>query len=496
MRAAATDEDAFDGLSSVLVVAAVSGALLRAWIVVSQVGRMDADEAVWGLMAKHVLDGELPTFFWGQTYGGTLEAFLSAPFVAVFGAHKLTVEIVPILLHVAAALLVWRIGRRFLAEPLARVAAALYWVWPAYSLWKSTKAHGFYAAGTVLVLLAILLAFRLFERVTARDVALLGVVAGAGWWTTPQTIVVLVPVLVWLLVSRPAVFRSVYLLVAGALVGAAPWIVYSARHGWATTVSGSTVDSVGVWLDHLTGIFRRGWPAILGLRVPWQQDWLLSPWVGRALYAAVILGFVWLFARVMFGKKRELHAQTLLLILAMFPLILASSSDGFYTAEPRYFHLLVPVVVLLVVYALGRWTATIATIAVTLAVILSATGLALMARYETTAVHVPVPVELPPDVSPAIEVLEENDVRHVHTHYWISYLITFLTDERIIASPDTDTVRNAEWAAEVAADPEAAHVFVMGSGLEGPYVESLEAAGTPYERIEAEEFVVYLPHPV
>src|SRR5262252_9679229 len=38
----------------------------------------DADEAVEGLMARHVLAGEHPLFLWGQRYKGVPEIYLDA----------------------------------------------------------------------------------------------------------------------------------------------------------------------------------------------------------------------------------------------------------------------------------------------------------------------------------------------------------------------------------------------------------------------------------
>src|SRR5690348_7743800 len=46
---------------------------LRVWVLRSPVGRADSDEAVVALMARAILHGHHPTFFWGQPYGGTLE---------------------------------------------------------------------------------------------------------------------------------------------------------------------------------------------------------------------------------------------------------------------------------------------------------------------------------------------------------------------------------------------------------------------------------------
>ena len=37
----------------------------------------DADEAVEGLMARHVVRGEFPAFIWGQSYKGVPEVYLA-----------------------------------------------------------------------------------------------------------------------------------------------------------------------------------------------------------------------------------------------------------------------------------------------------------------------------------------------------------------------------------------------------------------------------------
>ena len=58
-------------VTAVVVALAVTGIVLRVWLLRSDLGALDADEAVWGTMARHVLDGEIGAFFWGQGYGGT-----------------------------------------------------------------------------------------------------------------------------------------------------------------------------------------------------------------------------------------------------------------------------------------------------------------------------------------------------------------------------------------------------------------------------------------
>lgn len=137
-------------LAGLVAGGAVVGIGLRIWVLASPVGALDADEAVWGLMARHVLDGELTTFFWGQAYGGTQETLLTALVFAAAAPSVFALRVVPIAFFAVAAVLVWLVGRRVVSEPAARLAAVAFWIWPSYVVWKSTRAHGFYGAALVL----------------------------------------------------------------------------------------------------------------------------------------------------------------------------------------------------------------------------------------------------------------------------------------------------------------------------------------------------------
>ena len=74
------------------------GIALREWTYRATMGIPNADEAVVGLMARHVLDGELTAFYWGQAYGGSQEALLTAPVFAIAGSSWLALRLVPMAL--------------------------------------------------------------------------------------------------------------------------------------------------------------------------------------------------------------------------------------------------------------------------------------------------------------------------------------------------------------------------------------------------------------
>ena len=78
------------GLVGILAIALA----LRLFFVLTPHGIIDADEAIVGLMGRHVLRGEFPVFYYGQSYMGGLEAHLAALAFALGGASPLILKLV------------------------------------------------------------------------------------------------------------------------------------------------------------------------------------------------------------------------------------------------------------------------------------------------------------------------------------------------------------------------------------------------------------------
>lgn len=457
----------------VLGTAIAAGLALRVWMLTTSLGTLDADEAVWGLMARHVLDGELSTFYWGQAYGGTHEVFLTAAVFAVAGSSTLALKLVPMALFAVAALLVWRVGRRTVGEPAARVAAVLFWIWPSYAVWKSLRAHGFYGSALVLSLLVLLLVLRLRDEPSRRDAAALGVVVGLGWWATPQFALVTAPAVVWLLVVRRDVLRGFWPALPAAVLGALPWLVANVRHDW---YSFDYAPGGGTYLSRFRGFFTATLPMALDLRVPFSLEWALGTVVsGLALVA--LLGWVAFLA----VRRRDRLGPLLPIVLA-FPFLYAASSFTWLVEEPRYLVLLTPVLALLVAEGLRR--PRVAAVALAVAFAFSLTGLARTEgsfRYETRTGL----VDVPDDIGPLLDALDARGKRTVQADYWIAERITFESKERIVANsqrypPFTELV-------EASADP--ARVFVAGTLAEREARRGLLVDG--YERVEAGGFALY-----
>src|SRR3954468_16720982 len=92
------------------VLAAAAFIIIRSivWICFEQ-SDFDSDQAVVGLMAKHLAEGRaFPLFFYGQHYMLAVEPWLVAPFFKVFGATIASLKFPLFCVNVAVAgLLLW-----------------------------------------------------------------------------------------------------------------------------------------------------------------------------------------------------------------------------------------------------------------------------------------------------------------------------------------------------------------------------------------------------
>ena len=58
---------------------------------------LEGDEAIVGLMGRHILRGEWPLFYYMQPYMGSLEAYLVAGVFALVGSSTFALKLVPML---------------------------------------------------------------------------------------------------------------------------------------------------------------------------------------------------------------------------------------------------------------------------------------------------------------------------------------------------------------------------------------------------------------
>ncbi len=92
----------------------------------------DSDQAVIGLMAKHLSEGRaLPLFLYGQNYIFAVEAFMAAPVFLVAGASVAALKLPLLAINVlVGVLLIWLLERETGLAPRFAALAAVFFILP------------------------------------------------------------------------------------------------------------------------------------------------------------------------------------------------------------------------------------------------------------------------------------------------------------------------------------------------------------------------------
>jgi len=492
------------GLTLILLL----GLALRLAVIASPLGEIDGDEAVVGLMARHIAFlGERPVFYWGQPYLGSLEAFTAAPLFRVFNSSTPLLKLVPTAYSLGFLVLSALLARQLFGVGPALATAAYLAVPPSmWAVW-STKARGGYAE--VLFLgEALLLATLALARAPTRRLAMLwGLLAGLAFWTHLLAIVYLLPALVYVLVGRRARFaKGQYALAGVGLVcGMLPMILDNLGNGFRTV--GSLVQPPDLPIDpaaQFVRFFRVGVPVLLGLGQPttsealFDLDWLDRPagHFGVALGAVVVLTAVVLVylpaVRRLFvcGVDDEAAPALLVMVALVVPPVVALTRFGFFVSEPRYALPLYSTVPLLfgALWRLRwtpiRWPVVGALLAFNLWS-LTSTDLRLWRPEDT-------PDSTAVTRGQLVEFLVPQDRHQMYTDYWIGYPVMFETRETVLAYITSGGFnRYVPPADNVQRTPNPAWVFEADTDAEREFLDRLAAVGGRADVSDVSVYRVY-----
>jgi hypothetical protein len=440
------------GLTAVAILA---GVVLRAWYVFHQ--PMYADEAVVGLMVQQILHGHLSAFYWGQVYGGA-EPYLVVPLFAIFGSSTWALEIVPTILAAAAGLVTWRIARRLVNDAaIAALAGAVVWVVPQTQVFNSTVELGFRGVTLLSGLGLVLVALRIWEgQQTWLAFAWLGVLAGVGWWSSPEIVYYVVPA-AWMVVSaigrddeighlRRWGSRLLVALVA-FIVGALPWLwanVGSGFYSLNTKAFQLPANSPG-YFGRLHIFFRWMLPMMFSLKAEVTGAWLFARPLSMLFFVLLLVACAPTIVLCLF---RDARSRALAVAVLLFPFILALSPATWFWGYGRYANLGLPLIVLVLVVGVAeavrlvyrgrvrtadRQQALVRGLLASLVMgVLVALSVANFAIFMTPGSTFLGGWDDPNSPSSAtVADLEAHHIRYAYADYWVAYKLDFLSDNQL-----------------------------------------------------------------
>jgi 4-amino-4-deoxy-L-arabinose transferase-like glycosyltransferase len=471
------------------------------WVVTTHRIPASSDQAVSALMAKHILEGrDNPVFYYGSTYAGTLEPHYLALVFLVLGSTVETYRIGLSILVVLMMLGVYEVTRRAFGRGAALVALAYLAIPPFFFLYKGLTSDGHYDAFNLFAVSAVLAALAIDRAMSGNDrrafrFAVLGFVIGIGWWINPITPPISAAVVAWLFLRkrpRPGLKHAVAIL-AGVLVGSAPWSLWNLHNRWGSLASPElgavTVRSA---LHNLWEIVCHSLPLLAGgARMRVAETWNTFPLSGIVVSVALLVLLLPPLARAVKGDR-----MARLFVMAFGALILTVIwSSRYVPSEPRVlfpYYVLVPP---LIGAGIVSWATRPSR-----AAIAGACGVVLIAVHVSSLVgahrHLRnTPGEVTASLDELLTALSRNGVRHLYTDYWTAYRISFESDEKIVAAPipGEEAVRYPPYQSEVAGDP--ASAIVVGSPRDSCLESFLRERRLPHRRIAVAPWSLFLGLP-
>jgi hypothetical protein len=440
----------------------------------------DSDQAVMGLMAKHLAEGRaFPLFFYGQHYMLGVEAFLAAPLFRIAGPSVVTLKLPLLALNlVTAGFLIWLAVRELSVRPVTAFLISLFFVVPPplISL-RFVEAQGSNIEPLLYILILWVLrsqpvalgafaAFAFFHREFAAygiaALILVDVVAGRA---TRERL------------REYALSWGVFCVVA-FLISLLKTKADLLGPGSAGVVSSNLSAQIGSWGQfvcwpptELSSNLRWLFSDNLGTVFNWKrnmvgpQDWRPVPsgwpWLAPALFLGLLVaGFQLLRFRTRLRAQWQFGAYLMLVGLAsaFFYAVLGCHVRDVslvrYTLLTLYFP-----IGLLMLFAVVRPPIRSRAVVFGVVILWAAMSLFDDSRLLVAFIHRP-----PPSHARAlVTYLEGEGVKYARGPYWVAYELDFLSNERLIVS-SVDKVRIAAYQDIVNAhDAQTVHILPNGN---------------------------------
>lgn len=424
----------------------------------------DSDEAIQGLMAKHIAASKaFPITEYGSSHHGAFASYIISILYLIYGSLSVCqLRLYAVAVWLLASIPLYLTARQSLGKTAAFFVLLFICVPPVAVFETSVKAWPGQAETQTIVslLLFALLIIQPKTKSLKRFYFLCGFGMGFAAWLTPAAIPGAFCIAVFLLYRTGSFHHSrtlsLFLLIAGAGLGYSPVLIFHILNSDSSFIKFLTqpVPNRLTFGDTFRNLLTLGYPSLLGL----QTSQGLSGIAGVILYGGLIGGGILTCRK---NSHPVFNQQFLVFFLAYLlsytVLLLIPRWNQSFETSPRYLFPIIPVFALLCGSAFYWETSKYSKAKIILCTIFF------------FWVLLPYPARLTLDeLSPDRQIAEAIRARSVNfllTDYWKSYKLVFLTNESLLASPQGGPIvvdRYPEYTDRIYASPSPAYLLVSG----------------------------------
>src|SRR5437879_13346664 len=192
-----------------------------------------SDEAIIGLMAKHILEGRyFPFYFYGTSYNASCawEAYLAVVPSAIAGVGVVALKSTMVLLSLVCLTLFYMMTTRLYSIRVATLSSFIFALWPGLAKWHyQPRGYAFY----FLFIPALIILFLIVETQQtrrARDYFFFGLACGIALWSMELLLIPIVTLWALLLLRRKFSIKTFVACAGGLVIGYAPAIWWNLTH--------------------------------------------------------------------------------------------------------------------------------------------------------------------------------------------------------------------------------------------------------------------------
>ncbi len=154
---------------------------------------LPGDEVMFGLMARRILHGDFPIYYLGQSYLGTLEAYVTALLSLATGMNGWTVQMGGLLFYLLFLATHFFLTKKLFGWKTCLFSSLLLVIAPVMFWELSVRAMGGYTEILFFGALAFLLWLKVFSDGETKFLFPLGLALGIALWLNPLFLVYLIP---------------------------------------------------------------------------------------------------------------------------------------------------------------------------------------------------------------------------------------------------------------------------------------------------------------
>lgn len=404
---------------------------------------IDSDQAITGLMAKHILEGKIPVFFYGHAFNGSIEAFVASLFFFMFGVSCHALKLAPMTFGIIFCISTYYLGKELGGKKLGLWAFIFTLIAPIYLLAHYLAPRTCYietlAFGNLMFIFllkavkqpakqssGILPSFRI--RAQFRNVFLLGLFSGISFWNSPLAIYYFLSAGIFALIRgwRIINIRNMTIGVVSFIIGSLPlWIYNFAHHfeSFKTAYSSGGIDIA----ENLKALFSYNGPILL-------VSGVFKSWAFWGIFVVFLLCFLSFIVSAIYKYK----SNFLLLIIFFFTvLIIYSRSRYALLHTQRHLLPLYTFIPIAVAYSC-RYLTKYKNIGTAIFIIIL--GINLSGSLFIQKEWLPGQRRDDKVFTELIEFLSKNNLTRVYAPFWAEYKINFISKEEIICSEYSDEI--------------------------------------------------------